>query len=99
MNNRNKRNISPIIFNGSTTMIGVCITVISLFIITKKDAGTYMDEVLSIDALFFIISAFISYLSLRWDNHAYLELAADIIFFTGMLVMAATGIFIVFLGI
>lgn len=91
-----KRNISPIIFTGSTTMIGVCLTVISLFIVTKNNTSTYMDEVLSLDTLFFIISAFVSYLSLRWDNHKYLELLADILFFSGMLVMVLAGILIAF---
>jgi len=96
MNSNNKRNISPIIFTGSTTMIGVCITVITLLIVTTKHTGTYIDEILASDTLFFIISAFISYLSLRWNNHRHLELIADIIFFIGMLLMVASGIFLVF---
>jgi len=99
MNNQSKKNIAPIIFNGSTTMIGVCMTVITLLIVTRKDQGTYIDEFLSLDALLFITSAFISYMSLRWNNHKNLELAADIIFFAGMLFMVLAGLFLVFVDI
>lgn len=97
MKNQDKKDIAPTIFSGSTTMIGVCITVITLFIVTKNELNTYLDEVLSLDAFLFIMSAFISYLSLRWNNHRHLEIAADIFFFTGMLIMVFAGMLLVFL--
>jgi hypothetical protein len=91
------REIAHHIFSGSTTMIGVCITVITLFLIIKNRYTTYADGILAIDAFFFIISAFISYLSLRRNNNRKLELFADIFFFTGMLIMVIVGIMIVYI--
>ncbi len=91
------RNIANHIFTGSTTMIGVCITVISLFVITKSNITSIADEIIGIDAFLFIISAFISYMSLRYNNHRKLEWIADICFFTGMLVMVIVGFIIVFI--
>lgn len=61
-------------------MIGVCIRVITLLTVTRKDQGTYIDELLSLYSTLFIASAFISHMSLRLNNHRHLELAADIFF-------------------
>jgi hypothetical protein len=94
--NERTREIAHHIFTGSTTMIGVCITVITLFLLIKSRYTTYADEILAIDAFLFIISAFISYMSLRRNNNRKLELIADMFFFTGMLVMVIVGIIIVY---
>jgi hypothetical protein len=99
MNTQNERNreIAHHIFSGSTTMIGVCITVITLFLIIKNRYATYADGILAINAFLFIISAFTSYLSLRRNNNKKLELFADIFFFAGMLIMVMVGIMIVYI--
>ena len=91
-----KRRVAHHIFSGSTTMIGVCITIIALFKTMKAGKGTYADELLSIDTFFFIASSMLSYLSLRNNDHRRLEWIADIIFFLGMIVMLLVGIIIVF---
>jgi len=91
-----QRRIAEHIFTGSTTMIGVCLTVITLFSIIKTGITTYADEILGINALIFIISAFISYSSLRKNNEPIREWIADIIFFIGMAIMVLAGILIVF---
>ena len=51
--NENKQ-IAQHVFTGSTTMIGVCITVIALFHGLKVSMHTYADELLSIDNFIFI---------------------------------------------
>ena len=94
--NARARDIAHYIFSGSTTMIGVCITVITLFLIMGDRKKTFADEILAVDTLFFIISAFIAYLSLRRNNNKKLELFADIFFFAGMLIMVVVGILIVY---
>ena len=94
--NQTNREIAHHIFTGSTTMIGVCLTVITLFTITKSLISTYADEILGIDAFVFIISSFISYASLRENNNKRLEWVADIIFFIGMFIMVFIGLLIVF---
>ena len=94
--NRKSRDIAHSIFSGSTTMIGVCITVIALFRVVKISMKTYADEVLGVDTLLFIVSALLSYLTLRNNQLSRTERWADGIFFTGMLIMVIVGIIIVF---
>lgn len=94
--NQDKKDIARYVFSGSTTMIGVCITVIALFKITNTGMKTYADEILSIDTLFFILAAYMSYLVLRSPKNQHLEKLADVLFFTGMSIMMIVGIMIVF---
>jgi hypothetical protein len=96
MQNDKNRDIAHHIFTGSIAMVGVCLTVITLFKISEFGIKTYADEFLGVDAFLFIISSFISYLSLRNYNHKKLEWIADIMFFIGMLGMVIVGLFIVF---
>lgn len=91
-----QRRIAEHIFTGSTTMIGVCLTVITLFSIIKTGVTTYADEILGINTFIFIISAFISYSSLRKNNEPFREWIADIIFFIGMTIMVLAGLLIIF---
>lgn len=94
--NRRSRDIAHSIFSGSTTMIGVCITVIALFRVVKISMKTYADEVLGIDTFLFIVSALLSYLTLRNNQLYRTERWADGIFFAGMLIMVIVGLIIVF---
>ncbi|MBS1497238.1 MAG: hypothetical protein JSU03_04105 [Bacteroidetes bacterium] len=91
-----KREIARFVFSGSTTMIGVCITVIALFKITNTGIRTYADEILSLDTFIFISSAYLSYLVLRSSQNRRLEKFADALFFVGMSIMLLVGILIVF---
>lgn len=94
----NERNIeiAEHIFTGSIAMVGVCLTVITLFNITNNLISFYADKVLGIDAFIFIISSFISYMSLRKNSNKKLEWIADTAFFMGMIVMVFVGILVVF---
>ena len=92
----NNRDIAHYVFSGSTTMSGVCITVIALFKVMNVNAKTYADEILGIDTFIFIVSAFLSYLTLR-SSHAWkLERYADYFFFAGLTVLLLVGVIIVF---
>ncbi|MFN8297073.1 MAG: hypothetical protein U0T69_12815 [Chitinophagales bacterium] len=93
---KNDKEIAHHIFSGSTTMIGVCITVISLFRIMQINKQTLVDEILGADILLFIFSCFFSYLSLRNAALKSIENIADIIFFTGLLLLLVVGFIIVF---
>lgn len=93
---QDKKDIARYVFSGSTTMIGVCITVIALFRITNTGIKTYADEILSIDTLFFILSGYMAYLVLRSPKNQHLEKIADVLFFTGMSIMMIVGVLIVF---
>lgn len=94
-NDRN-REIAHHIFTGSTTMVGVCITVITLFRVMKTSMQTYADEILAVDTFVFIAAALLSYASLRKDNNRTFERLADILFLGGMLVMPVVGIIIIY---
>jgi uncharacterized membrane protein SirB2 len=98
MNKSNARTkeIAHHIFNGSLAMIGVCITVITLFKVFNAGILTFADEILGIDTFVYIISAILSYMSLRSETNKKLEWFADILFFFGMFVMVFVGVIIVF---
>ena len=91
-----KTEIAHHIFSGSVAMIGVCITIISLFKVMHMDAQTLADNILGINTFIFIISAIISYMSLRKDSNKILETIADVMFFIGMFIMVLVGAIIVF---
>lgn len=92
----NNRRIASYVFSGSNTMVGVCITVISLFRITKTGMQTYADEALATDTLIFIVASLLSYAALRKEDNHHLEKWADISFFTGMLIIFIVGLLIIF---
>mgnify|MGYP006910061883 CR=1 FL=1 len=92
---RNNNEIAQHIFSGSTTMIGVCITVISLFRIMKIGKETLVDEILGIDTLIFIFACFLSYLCLRNSELKHIENIADFLFFVGLLLLLIVGFIIV----
>jgi predicted membrane protein len=91
-----QRSIASHVFSGSTTMVGVCITIIALFKVMNISMHTYADEILSIDTLLFITAALFSYLSLRRNRFRLTEIIADFSFFTGMIIMLFVGFIIVF---
>jgi len=90
------RDIAHHILSGSTTMIGVCITVIALFRVMKTSMQTYADELLGFDTLFFIISALFSYAALRKTNNIWLEKVADAFFFLGLLMVLLVAFIIIY---
>ena len=66
-NFKKDQDIAEHIFIGSTTMIGVSVTIISLFKIMNVSNKTLVDEMVSIDTLFFIFSCFLSFF--YWTYH------------------------------
>ncbi len=98
MNNNPKNNgkIPEHIFNGSTTMVGVSITVIALFKVMKISIDTYADEILSADTCLFLAAAILAYTALRKEENAKLERIANILFFTGMAIMMIVAFIIVY---
>jgi hypothetical protein len=95
-NSNKKKTIAEHIFTGSTTMAGVSVTIIALFRVMKTGIGTYADEILSANTCIFLTSAILSYMALRNENYNTIETIADILFFTGMIVMMFVGVIIVY---
>jgi hypothetical protein len=86
------------ILPSSATMIGVCMTVISLaHLIPKQSISRHVNELLALDSLLFLGSAMLSYFSIRRPMLAEkFESLADIIFLLGLAVMVVVGFIIAF---
>ena len=78
-----KQNLSSHILPTSAAMLGVCMTVISIVKLNQLNHGinSWIDEILAIDALFFLLSSILSYISLRNDNIAIEDWADKVFIF------------------
>jgi putative flippase GtrA len=92
------KNISYHILPVAATMVGVCMTVISLVQLVPENAiSSWADEILAIDALIFLASAWISYWTLRHEKQAErLEKIADYLFLSGLSVMGFVSVLVAF---
>jgi len=78
----------------SATMTGVCVTIISIVRLTetRHHISTVIDNMLAVNSLFFLISCFLSYLSMRsLPRAAKLEKYADVFFLAGLFLMVIGG--------
>lgn len=82
----------------AATMVGVCMTVISLVQLVPKNAiSSWADEILAIDSLLFLVSAWLSYWTLRHEEQAEkLENIADWLFLSWLSVMGFVSVLIAF---
>lgn len=83
------RNLSSHILPASATMVGVCMTVISIVKLAHVGAGMVIDKILAFDSVLFLLSAIFSYLSLRAEHDVAgrLEYLADGTFMVGLIFM------------
>lgn len=88
------RHILPV----SSTMVGVCMTVITVMQLAPKDSvASWGDNLIAIDGLFFLASTILSYWSLRSDsNTAKAEVLADRLFLLGMVLMVIVSFIVAF---
>ncbi len=86
MNNNNSTDLSHHILPNSATMVGVCIMVISIVKGMHPGLANYLiDKALAIDSLLFMISALLSFSSIRLEGSTLkLERLAEIIFLLGL---------------
>lgn len=92
------KNVSYHILPVAATMVGVCMTVISLVqLVPKNTISSWVDATLAIDSLIFLISAWLSYWTLRHERQAEkLENIADWLFLIGLSVMGFVSVLIAF---
>ena len=93
--------ISFQIFGVSATMVGVCFTVLGIFSIFQviKKMQTLIDEFITIDAVFFLASCFLSYMAIRAKDRKRrfrLEKIADVIFLIALTFIVVIAILLVF---
>jgi hypothetical protein len=89
------------IFTVSAAMVGVCLTVIGLLrvVISFRKADTIADDLISADALLFLVSCLVSYWALRTRSIRRMhrvERFADGVFILALLLMAAVCMFITY---
>ncbi len=89
------------VFSISATLVGVCLTVIGIFIMSKRlsHVKSYGEEMLAFDAQFFLASCILSYWSLRMRRkfrRYSIERLAEELFFVGLIFMAFICFFIIY---
>jgi hypothetical protein len=99
--NHLEEDISIHIFTVSSAMVGVCLTVIGLIrvVITFGKADTIADDLLAVDAFFFLVSCLLSYSALRTRSKRRMhrrERIADSIFILAMILMVVICGFITY---
>lgn len=82
----------------SATMVGVCMTVISVAqLIPKHGMSKLADQLLAVDGLLFLCSATLSYFSIRHAlSSARYERLADVIFLFALALMVLVGFVVSF---
>ena len=93
----NSRALSGHILPTSATMVGVCMTVVSIIrLLHLQHFATVVDRLLALDSVVFLFSALLSYLSLRRSERIELEGYADGAFMTGLALMSICSILLAF---
>jgi hypothetical protein len=89
MKSNSSNDLSHHILPNSATMVGACIMVISIVNSSGSGLTSYLvDKALAIDSLLFMISALLSFSSIRLEqNTARLERWAEMIFLLGLVSM------------
>jgi hypothetical protein len=89
MKNNSSNDLSHHILPNSATMVGVCIMVISIVKTMDTGLASYLiDKALAIDSLLFMISALLSFSSIRSKQaNERLERWAEMIFLLGLVSM------------
>ncbi len=93
--------LSGHIFSVSAGLVGVCLTVIGLFrvMVRSPHVDSVADNLLSVDALLFLVACTFAYLALRTreaERARRLERVADVVFLTGLAMMVAVGALIAY---
>ena len=90
--------LSAHILPTSATMIGVCMTVLSIGHLGPGGEWRFLiDKLLAIDALLFLVSALFSFMSMRsCRSQARLEARAELVFITGLGLLALGAVVLAF---
>ena len=87
------------IFSVSAALVGVCLTVISLFSISDalKRIQNIGDELIAFDAILFLVTCVLSYMAIRTKarkRRLILEKTADGLFLTALLIIVFVAVLI-----
>jgi|GEM_PF-1906116 len=84
------------VMNASIALLGLCITVISLFQIGDKRKAYLADELFAISSALFMIALFASYIHAKGNSNELLLKAAHNVFTSALLCMLVAGTYLVF---
>lgn len=95
----NRTPLAPHILPCSATMVGICLTSISLVkLMEARVGGSHVDEYLALNSIIFLGSAFFAYLALRTHpelsakRRMFYDTLADIAFLAGLAVMVVIAL-------
>jgi hypothetical protein len=93
--------LSVHIFTVSATMVGVCLTAVSLIrvVITLRHLETLADDLVSLDAMLFVVSGLLSFWALRSRKRGrlhHIESIAEKVFLAAMILMGAACLALVY---
>jgi len=86
-------NLSNHILYVSATMVGVCMTMLSIIqLVPKERISRWVDDGLAFDSILFLTSTLLSYWALRHElvGDKY-ERTADLVFLAGLILLVMTG--------
>ncbi|MBL8019318.1 MAG: hypothetical protein JNM27_06615 [Leptospirales bacterium] len=92
---------SPHILNTSANLAGICFLVFSSVNALGIGHKSFFDEITAIAMFLFVLSSLLSFLSLRAgsdERASSFEKTADLIFFTGLMILMGLTVFIVISG-
>jgi hypothetical protein len=95
--NESKKNISRHILPTSANLLGLCFVILTFIKLSKMADETIVDECIGFLIMLFLISSFLSYISMRARRKAELyEKIADYIFLAGLCLLTLVSLVIVF---
>jgi hypothetical protein len=91
-----KNDISHHILPTSSNLLGICFVILSFMKVTKTGLETIIDEMMAIGIVLFLAASILSYASIRAQKKGErYEKAADIIFLSGLCLLAVTAFIVV----
>ena len=93
----NRKNISRHILPTSSNLLGLCFVILGFIRISKFAAETFLDELVAVAVVFFLISSVLSYSSMRSKiKSEFYEKTADLIFLIGLVFLTLISLVVVF---
>ena len=92
-----RTSLSHHILPSSATMVGVCITALSILkLVRPTGVGLWVNHLLAINSLVFLTSGMLSYSAMRAAQNIRLERYADVAFIAGLLLLSLCTVFMAF---
>ena len=92
-----RTSLSQHILPSSATMVGVCITALSILkLVRPTGLGLWVNHLLAFCSLVFLTSGMFSYAAMRAAHNVRLERFADVAFIAGLILLSVSTVFMAF---